>query len=268
MIAKYIQTRIPSNFYVFIAGAYGALNAQSPEEAKKLAKNKKSLEEAKKQLLTNVFKNLGLNGKVYTTYDLWKDKEYWEILQEVIGKIDPEEISRKVRKKGMPMREFPLEILSSAREVLNGELSYWSSTAFYVPAEIAEAIWFKQKLDVSMKIGPSDSETLYDEFISKYNMGIIGMTQPTSFESGKLNEKLEFVPPSIRSVVPYIGREYQNRVSFSDNPADIAIIRKRNTPSFNRALKLAKFYQKIKSEEQKNDPFSIFDLIKLARIKK
>ena len=68
------------SFYPYIAGVYNILNARSPEEARKTAAKRSKVEQQKKALLENIMKNLMLEGGVLTTYDMWDDQRYWEIV--------------------------------------------------------------------------------------------------------------------------------------------------------------------------------------------
>lgn len=262
LVARHVQDTIYSKFYPFIAGVYGIFNACSVKEARDICKNRTRQDEDKKFLIESIMKNLALQGRVYTTYDIWNDTDYWRIFNEIIQNLDPQEISGKMpSRKGMPMKDFPLSLLGNIMSCIDGSLlSQWHSRAVYIPAEVAEAVWFNRKLGVSFKIGP-ESEKIYDDIIKTYGMGIIELQQPVyvARHSGET--------PILRNAMPYIGRRDQNRISFSDNLVDISILRgPKGNLSINRALLLAQLYQKTKEMNGAfSDAYKIYELVKLGR---
>ncbi len=270
IVAKYLQKETGSKFYPFIAGVYGALNSKNPKQAIETARNKSLADMKKRELLRNIMSNMGLDGEVYVTYDLWDDKFYWEIFREIARSLDPLEIQERVpsSRKGMRMNEYPLRTLGKMQSVIdNGFLNDWFSSGVYIPAEVAEAVWFKENKGVNFKIGPGKSESIYDDIILENGMGIIGLNQPEYLDRARSNGNGGFVPAQIRKTVPYIGKSGQNRVFFSDNIADIAIFRMPGeNPSFQRALALSECYESIAGNGKisKSYPEKVYELVKLG----
>lgn len=250
LIASQMQKLEESNFYPFIAGLYESLNAQSSAEARLIARKRMLAENRKKILLENIMRNLKLEGTVYTTNDLWKDELYWEIVREVIPNIDKTDC----RKSGIEMREFPVEIFGKYGKLAKDIFIQWRSASLYVPLEVAEAIWFKERKYVSIKIGPCETETVFDKIIKKYDIGIIGIKQPkcvyNEFYKGKNNGSV--------NVVPYIGRRNQERIFFSDfyDKIEYKIRKNPMNPSYKRAV--------LMSSLESNYPIS--DSAKIARL--
>lgn len=276
LVAKLIQMQNDSRFYPFIAGYFDIFNSKSEEEAKTIAERKLKAERNKSNLVERIMSNMSLQGSVYTTMMLWNDEDYWRIFQEVMTCLDPSKILEKLPRKnrGMKMKLFPKSLLGKMNEIVDdSSISQWNSGAVYVPAEVAEAIWFQRKLDVNFKIGPQASESIYDEIIKKYGLGIIGLRQPEYREEGYLDEENKLCLPSVKNAVPYIGRRGQNRVAFSDNLGDI-VLRTLNgvNPSIERAKILANIYKKIRPIEPnqkgnkiiESDLYEIFNLINLG----
>lgn len=270
LVAKLIQKETNSNFFPFIAGCYEVFNSKFPEDAILTAKSKSRADNAKKELLRNIMSNLCLKGEVYITSDLWEDGNYWDIFRDVVSRLDLSEIEKRVPSSnpGMIMKYFPKQILGKMQGVIvDGLTDDWSSSAIYIPAEVAEAVWFKENLGVSFKIGPKSSESIYDDIISEYGMGIIGLTQPEYMEKAKVDEKGNFVPAKIAKTVPYIGKRNQNRVTFSDTIVDISMFKMPGeNPSFQRALSLAKCYESLNGGGKRySDPVMVYELVKLGR---
>lgn len=269
LAAKLIQNNANSNFYPFIAGVYEIFNCASSKDAIEEAKRKNKIEKEKKKLIQNVMKTLQLTGKVYTTYDLFNDKFYWEIFEKVVRELNPEETRKKaVKESKVLMKDFPEELLGIGEYIVKNDLvKDWYSSAIYIPAEIAEAIWFKEKLEVSFKIGPFQKEKIYDEKIFSYGIGIIGLKGPKYLEKAKLDQDRKFCPAEIKDTVPYIGRRNQNRITFSDNPCDIGVIRKGvdGNPSYERALLLTQIYSRLTGLKLPlSDAFAIYELCRLG----
>jgi hypothetical protein len=269
LVARLLQNKTNSNFYPFIAGVYEIFNCKSSKEISEETKRKIKIEREKRNLLENIIRNLQLNGKIYTTYDLFNDEVYWEIFKGVIKELDPDETRKKaVKESGMLMREFPREFLGKGNYILGFDLlKDWYSSAIYIPAEITEALWFKERLNVAFKIGPFQKERIYDEKIFSYDMGIIGLKGPKYLEKAKLNQDRKFCPAEIKDTVPYIGKRNQNRITFSDNPCDIGIIRNvGKNPSYERALLLSKIYSRLSGIPlSQSSSFAIYQLCKLGR---
>ncbi|MBN2042932.1 MAG: hypothetical protein JW754_03950 [Candidatus Aenigmarchaeota archaeon] len=270
IVAKYLQKETGSKFYPFIAGVYGALNSKNPKQAAETARSKSLADMKKRELLRNVMSNMGLDGKVYVTYDLWDDEFYWEIFREIARSLEPFEIQERVPNsgKGMRMNEYPLRTLGKMQSVIkNGFLDEWFSSGLYIPAEVTEAVWFKERKGVNFKIGPMESESIYDDIISENGIGIIGLEQPEYMAKATSDGNGGIVPAQVRKTVPYIGKSGQNRVFFSDNIADIAIFRMLDgDPSFQRAVTLAECYGAIsgKGKSSKSYPEKVYELVKLG----
>jgi hypothetical protein len=275
LVAKAIQNQVPSRFYPFIAGVYGIFNSTSREEAIKKFELKTEADKRKEELLETVMQNLGLEGRVFTTNDLWQNDAYWRYFNILIQNLDPIETAKTCSvKRGMPIGKFPTEIvpilqwnLADCRNFREA-FSKWQSNALYIPAEIAEAIWFNRIQGASLKIGPAKSEKIYDDIIKKYESGIIGLTQPRYIEKARVDKNGTLIQSETRETVPYIGRRGQDRITFSDTLADVAIIRRGSggNPSFERALSLAEILYNLSGKDKtSSDASRIYELIKLGR---
>ena len=256
LIAKYIQELFgkEEQFYSYIAGAYNALNARSSKEAEKIALRRSDLDRTKKKLLENVMINLELDGFVLTTYDLWNDEAYWEEVCRLVDDGIMQEMPEELRTKGIQMKYFPKEVLGAMNNVIGKRLDQIYSGFLYLPAEVAEAVWLKEKYGVEWKIGPP-TEELYDRFIEREGIGIIRTTQPKVIESNKVVDAL-----------PYIGKTTQpRRILFSDNRKTLSQKCWSGNPSFERALTLAEMYG-LFSRQGSSDPIErIYRLISLGK---
>jgi len=271
LVAKCVQNESGGEFFPFIAGVYEVFNAKSEAEARTTARRKTNAEGRKKQLLENIMMNLGLKGRVYTTYELWGRDDYWRLFNEVVDALDREAIESQLppsRKGGVRMRDFPAGIMGNYQNsASNGRLAGWPAGIVYVPAEVAEALWFMENCGVGFKTGPDESESVYDGIIRGYGLGTIGLTQPGYFEGvGFDGEKLKC--PGKRKAVPYIGKRGQNRVLLSDSLVDITLFRNTGcNPSYDRALDLCETYRSIAPEASDSIPpaYRIMRLINLAK---
>lgn len=253
LLASYMQRSVNSKFYPFIAGAYRTFNSSSPEEAEKKLKRGLELDESKRKLLDRIMQNLGLCGQIYTTKDLWQTSDYWEIFSQVLSRLNPEEAT--CFKNAMPANQFPIDLLRGLREYCDERLlDGWSSPSLYIPAEVAEAIWFRKNLGISFKTGPGKSEEIYDKTIREYGIGIIGLTQPRYRERARIGADGDLIAPRIRDVVPYIGRKGQNRILFSDNLGDVVMKAANDNPSFQRALTLTNICEKLDGKQGSGSP--------------
>jgi len=262
LVARDIQNRCKGKFYVLIAGVYNCLNSASEEEGEKSFKENLIRERKKRELLSKLFLSLDLQGEVLISSEVWKDKRYWELVRQVATNLNSEEISKQTGRKGIKLSQFPYKVFENA-DAIYEDVKDWDSCSFYVPTEVAEAIWLKERYNVSLKIGPLDTEKIYDEVIVKYGLGIIGMIQP-SYRARARPEKESYIPPRIKDCVPYIGRKEQNRILFSDNLGEV--LRKEDgNPSFQRALELAAYFQRLNySNDGQPKSRQIYELIQLA----
>ncbi len=247
LVARAVQNEAGGEFYPFIAGVYEALNSPTAEQAFATARNRQRLDQEKRDLLLkNIMRNLKLDGEVLVTRDLWDDPEYWDIFREIIGGICPDELSERYpRKSRLYMKKFPKNVLGAFQDVVGSRIDDWYASVVYIPAEVAEAVWFQRYRDVGSKIGPITSERIYDDFIFQKGLNIIGLTQPVDG-------------------VPYIGKRGQNRVLFSDTLADIAV-RRQGTPSFERALELAETDIFLIGTDNAPPVFRVQGLVSLGR---
>lgn len=223
-LAVYKASGCFDNMYTFIAGVYDSLNAQSAREARCIAKRRRRLEIQKKNMLNKITERAKVyGGFTYTTYDLWNDTDYWEIFKD---KVSLARSSGRFPTR-LKMKDFPMEILGRASEVLKkGSLDEYAASSLYTPLEVAEAIWFKEKRNVGFKIGPYETEKPFDDEISKFDIGIIGLKQPYCVKKGKLIK-----------TSPYRGQKNEERVFLSDNYDAIneKLSRNPGNPSYERA---------------------------------
>lgn len=234
LVAKYIQQLFgpQERFYAYVAGVYNALNARSPKEALKTAEKRRQLEHGKKELLNRVIQRLAINSDVLTTYDLWDDEKYWELVDRFFydGNYDYMPDRQRIVET-IKLREFPLEILGKMRDVVRNVPLWIRSGALYLPCEVAEAVWLKERYGVEWKIGPP-SEEVYDQFIVSEGIGIIHLGQPQAIENG-----------SVKKVMPYIGKSTQlGRFLFSDSKEEIERKWYSGDPSTEYVLLLADTY--------------------------
>lgn len=218
-LAKVMQKNSGAFFYPLIAGVYNTLNCGSPYpyRARKLFRRLAYREREKAELYDCIMDKLELEGDVILAQDVWCDKRYWEIFREVIKKIGVCEIVDRQREKGsnrgalrgMRFREFPKDLLGAYCEVFDNDyLKDVDSAALYVSAEVAEAVWLREKKNVGWKIGP-EAEEMYDDLIEKFGIGIVRFRQPSD-------------PLGNKKYSPYQGKECEERrVFFSDTKSSL-----------------------------------------------
>ena len=258
LLAKYIQELFGAeqSFYPYIAGAYNSLNSRSAKEAVQIAAKRYNQDRIKSGLVKNLMKNIGITGEVLTTYNLWNDTRYWQIVSDVVDGGVVDKLPEELKSRGIRIREFPKEILGVMGKVVGRKLDWLFSGSLYVPAEVAEAIRIKELFGVEWKIGPYKTEQLYDEQIYQYGIGIIGMEQPLAIENGETKE-----------VLPYIGKTTQpQRIFFSDTAESLARKATLNNPSYQRALTLADIFGLVTNIELPEYGLSrVLELVKLKR---
>jgi len=206
LLAKAIQQRNNIEFYPFLAGVYGIFNARSTKDAVKEQRRLLRRESEKKILLTNILNNLEINGKVLTTYDFWNDEYYWKIVENVSN-----EVKADLEDYGIgyiTFSELPKELLGAFTNVLdNNFLAEMDAADIYSIAEVAEAVYLKEKYNVGIKIGPT-TEEYYDKAIRKYNIGTIQFRVPKVW--GPCFDTLD--------AVPYIGKSSEmSRIFFKES---------------------------------------------------
>lgn len=257
LVAKYIQQLFgqQEKFYAYVAGVYNTLNARSSKEALKTAEKRKQLEQEKKVLLQRVMSRLQINGSVLTTYDLWDDESYWEFVDRFFydGNYDYMPDTQKIRET-VRLREFPLEILGKMKGVATNVPTWIRSGALYLPAEVAESLWLRERYGVEWKIGPASEET-FDQFIAAEGIGIIRTAQPKAIESG-----------DVKDAMPYIGKSTQSqRILFSDTLLALSGKCFVGNPSFERAFDLAGIYEELSGERGSGSMERIWRLISLGK---
>ena len=270
LVARYMQNVSGGEFFPFIAGCYDVLNATSPKEARDLKSRRCGADTRKARVLENVMGSLGLKGAVLTTRDLWDDPGYWRLFDEVLDGLDMDKLMERLprRKAGsIMMRDFPTGLLGAyGKGNRNEKMASYPSALAYIPAEVAEAVWLRDNRGVGVKTGPMASESIYDDIIVGYGLGIIGLTQPEYFE-GVTSDGERILGPRTRQAVPYIGKRGQNRVLITDTPVDIAFRDTGDNPSYDRALALYDTYREVtyRSDGAASGPWAIWELIKLFR---
>jgi hypothetical protein len=271
LVAKYLQNRTGAEFCPFIAGVFDVLNARSEKEAFMISRKRKMADMNKMTLVLSLMGKLKLRGMATTAYTLWGNDDYWGIFNDVVDALDREDIEGRLPKKArnsIRFKDIPKSILGNYRNVIpNDKIDSWPASYLYIPMEVAEALWFKEKWGVGLKVGPIDSESIYDDIIQSYGLGIIGLTQPEYFQ-GVTFDGENLIVPGKRKAVPYIGRKGQNRVLLSDNIVDLTFLRDTGkNPSYERALALYGVYKSVMPEVNGNKPpaYRIMELINLAR---
>ena len=240
-----------ADFFPYVAGVYGVFNARSLDEATKIAKKKDDLDLRKKDMLRNCMVSLGLRGEVLTTRDLWGDKRYWEIFAKLFDEKIYDKMPDYLKARGMSMGGFPQEVLGCGRDIIDLVQRYFSGS-MYVPAEVAEALWLKERFGIDWKIGPGKTEEIYDRIIAGYGMGIIGLEQLQALENGVKKD-----------VLPYIGKSTQPlRITFSDTPDTLKAKCVTDNSSFILAERLARElgYQTVDSDDPTKTVASLINL--------
>ncbi len=257
LVAKYIQQLFgqQQKFYPYIAGVYNALNARSPKEATKIAEKRKKADREKKALLERVVQQMEIEGSILTTYDLWEDESYWKVVDRLFAGGIYESIPDEQKTvETIRLNEFPLEVLGKMKNVVKNVPLWIRSGSFYVPIEVAEAVWLRDRYGIEWKIGPP-SEEVYDQFIQLEGIGIIRTKQPRAIENG-----------SVRSVMPYIGKSTQpQRILFSDTQETLYQKCFSENPSFEWALELSRVWEEISGRKCSDDIQRVLSLINLGK---
>ena len=256
LVASYIQKSDPQKyFYPYIAGVYNVLNARSPDEALKVAAKKQQAERQKKKLLCNLMSNLGISGQVLTTCDMWDDEDYWKIVDRLFSGGIYDALPQEQRARGtITLASFPCQLLGRMKYVTGKIPKFIESGSLYVPVEVAEAIWLREKYGVGWKIGPF-SEEIYDNFIIREGIGIVRLRQPKALENGIEKE-----------VMPYIGKSTQPlRITFSDTEETLGPKCIADNPSFSEAIRLADAFDQQLDGEARDYIQEINRLISLGK---
>ena len=235
LVAKAMQLENGAAFYPYIAGVYGVFNTTNPKRARKVERQMARREREKAELLANVMANLQLNGEVILSSDAWRDPEYWKLFGEAVKQIGQERLTDRQNDVGiraMLFGELPKEVLGAYSEVFEPDyLSEVDSAELYLPAEIAETLWLREKKGVGWKIGP-ESEQLYDTWIERLGIGIVQFRQPLAWDDP------DGFDGSV-AVSPYQGKERQDdRIFFADMPDRLERKRDPANPSWQEAERL------------------------------
>jgi hypothetical protein len=218
--ARFARAGIDNIFIPFIAGRYGQLNGRSIEgiieaEEKKAKLMKYAMEAFRSGGLSAIrTENCETSPFFYalTTNALWGIPEYWDAVMEM---KDIEGIIDKSR-NGLSFLKVYETFESKLRERIPDEvvkaLGDTDAPSLYRLFEVAEAKALKERFFVSTKIGPA-SEEEYDIFINQF-MGIIQLNQPLDFKSR---------PGRLKPLIPYIGKEDENRIFLEDSKREIGI---------------------------------------------
>lgn len=243
LVGKAMQLDTGASFYPYVAGVYGVFNTTSPQRARKTKRQMTRRETEKAGLLNNIMTNLQLEGKVVLASEIWDDPSYWQFFSEAIEQIGGEQ--KLIEDSSMQQAQFfgklPKELLGSYASVLDADyLKEVDSAVLYLPAEIAEALWFRKNRGVEWKIGP-ESEQMYDTWIERWGIGTVEFRQPMSWDD--VDGFDEPVPVS-----PYQGKErQQQRIFFSDTSDRLAFKREYNpfNPSLREAERLVELAKKL-----------------------
>ncbi len=194
---------LDAGFTVLVAGRYSQLNGRPAEEAL-LA------EEAKTAFLASASRALGLRIRLLRTDDLWYSGDYWEDVGRLMGETGI--ISeRQGRRFSDVAAAFEPALLRTIPPPLLKRLGQYDAPSLYRLLEVAEASYLMERFGVGAKLGPA-SEQEYDLFIGRF-MGIIQLRQPLDFRSSAR---------SARPLVPYIGKEGEERIFLSDRKDELS----------------------------------------------
>ncbi len=221
VVAKALQQDYGGDFYPYIAGIYGVFNTTNPRRARKAQRMLGRREAEKKQLLEELMSSFDLSGRILTTYDLWNDPEYWRIFSEIAPALA---CKAEGEYRAMPFREFPKELLGAFSEVSdNGFLDEWDTYNLYLPAEVAEAIYLRDKYAIDWKLGPL-AEEMYDKYLRQYGLGIIQFRQP----------RVRKEDGTIVDACPYIGKESEcgERIFIFDDENILSMKCSEDNPSY------------------------------------
>ncbi len=264
LVGKAVQEQVGGRFTALVAGQYECLNALAGAVARAVSRSRSRSDREKKRMLACVLERLGMEGEVLAAADLWEDPGYWELVTAVARDIGPGAVAPRA---GLRLGGFPLDALGAAKRVLPRDvINAWSAPGFYVPVEVGEALWLKEKRGVAYKVGP-ESERMYDRFIRPRGMGIIVLEQPRCLVRAKTDGNGGYRPAQEVEVVPYIGKAGQERVLFSDTLADIGLRRRGCGVSYERAFALAKCYQELAGRGYGGDVQAVDALVRLGGLR-
>lgn len=165
-----------------------------------------------------------IKGNVFLTQDLWKNPKYWDYFEEPFesGEYTREKLERDALKfydnnisklRGVAtVKQIPSEIISLTPRT-KARIENWSAAIIYVPAEVAESVFFSREKGVNLKIGHVE-ERVYDKYINGL-MDVAHLRQPADLVSKRLEPK---------TVTPYIDKHRivnQTRLFFNDTAKSI-----------------------------------------------
>ena len=209
-------------FYPFIAGAFEIFNATSVKEMYRLLETNRKKDERKKSLFQRIMDRYGVPGKIYTTKDLWGEKKYWGIFEQLLEEnaFSEEELTRDTLTfygtthrlaKVIKVAEIPPEVVDVAPQ-LRTRIAQWPAALLYTPAQVAEAVFFSRSHGVNLKLGPV-KEMLYDKHVMAF-IDVAHLRQPVDLTSKRLK-------PCPVSPYTHTHRSWgQERRIFFDDTAD------------------------------------------------
>lgn len=205
-------------FIPFIAGQYEVLNALSIETTKDIIVKNKQKEVQKKRLFASLAKQFGINARILTTTDVWKDERYWNILLTLLDNGDftrgtliqdtlafyetKEQLFQTLRVKELPASiiKLPLPFLK--------QIGNWPAPLLYTPCEVAEALYFQQTTDVQCKIGQAQ-ERIYDKYLIN-QLSLFRLRQPVNLLSTARN------PYPVTPYIDKVKEKASSRIFFDD----------------------------------------------------
>ncbi len=197
LVSRLRKMGLETALTVFVAARYAQLNGRPSSEALRS-------EESKASFFAAASRGLGVPLRLLRTDDLWRESAYWEEAARLSG--EPLIISSRAGPRFRDLASsFEPELLKAIPADVLGLLGPYEAPSLYRLLEVAEASFLRKRFGVEAKVGPA-SEQEYDLFIGRF-MGVIQLRQPLDFRSRA---------GSARPIVPYIGKEGEERLFASD----------------------------------------------------
>lgn len=202
---NFINTGNKGIFISFIGGLFEVLNCKDISEVNQLTEINRPKEESKKKLYQKIYDFYGLEGKILTTEDLWKDQKYWDILKNLFDKqvftrgllindtLNFYE-SKDQLLSGLKVKDLPSSIVNLPLEFVK-KIGNYPAPILYTPAEVSEAYYLQEKYGVTTKIGQAQ-ERPYDKYLYS-EFSVYRFKQPVGLNS-TLNKP--------ETVTPYIDK--------------------------------------------------------------
>ncbi|MBD3209760.1 hypothetical protein GF318_00065 [Candidatus Micrarchaeota archaeon] len=206
LMSKLRKQGLGNSLTIFVAGRFAQLNGRDRDELVDSEKKKVSVLSAVATVLDSV------PVVLTTTTGLWSDPAYWKEVdrfREWDGILDK-------KRNGLPFsrvyESFEPELKQAMPPGLVSAISEVDAPSLYRLFEVAEASYMRKKMGIQAKAGPAFEEE-YDRYIRNF-MQIVQLSQPLDFRS---------TAKKIKPVVPYIGKQGEDRVFFSDGKMELCM---------------------------------------------